>query len=178
MTLLGLITAALVVTPLVRFEQYAADIYGVIRPHALLFFLVLPVPAILLSFADRCGYYFGARITNYRPGKLVLLNLCLFSSLLLLAIHWLEHVFVFSEHAIVPADMGFGGVPLPRPVPQGNGDIHQKWPRRASGRCRLAECGADLTAHRRFRGGWVWRLRSHPLTPLLPKMSALHEDPD
>ena len=74
-----MLTAGLVIASVLGFEYYAAD-YQVIRPHTVTLAFIIPIFTLFIGFLGSSGYYFGARITRYRPEKLVLVNLCIFSS--------------------------------------------------------------------------------------------------
>jgi len=107
MTLLGTATAAVVLILLLSFERYTADLGTVARVHDFVLLFVLPVPAIVLSCLACSGYYLGARITHYRPGKIVLANVLLFTAILFVAVYWLEFIFVFQPFRLVDSNAGF-----------------------------------------------------------------------
>ena len=109
MTLLGVLTAGLAIAPVLGFEYYAAD-YQVIRPHTVTLAFVIPIFTVFIGFLGSSGYYFGARIMHYRPEKLVLMNMCIFAVLLLLAVHWLEYELILAGLGIIPDTMSFGEV--------------------------------------------------------------------
>lgn len=108
MTLLGLATAAIVITLLVCFERYTAGLGTAVRVHAYLLFWVVPAPAIILSWLACSGYWLGARVSHYRPGGLVLINILVFAAVVFLATYWLEYAFVLQPFGLIESKVGFG----------------------------------------------------------------------
>ena len=106
MILLGVISAGIAIAPVLGFEYLTMD-YQLIRPQFLTLFFVIPIITPLIGFVGCLGYYFGARITHYRPGKYLLINMLIFAVLIHPCILILEYQFIFNAMHPDPKSVSF-----------------------------------------------------------------------
>jgi len=86
MTLAGLATAFLTAAILAFVEIK----FG-LAAYSLMFWFVVPVGALLSGFVATFGYYLAVKYNNYRPTKLLLINMLMISLLTFFLIHYIKY---------------------------------------------------------------------------------------
>lgn len=85
-TLFGIATTALTAIGLVYLElRYDCAIYGFV------YGFVIPFGALLSGCVAASGYYLGARLVNYRPGRFLFVNILAVSGGNFFLIYWLKY---------------------------------------------------------------------------------------